>query len=110
MAETGSPPEGPEPLKQAPLLVPVDPADDAPQVSLIEALDEWQKQDLLLKVRSQIEQFHDLCHTGPCHPAEAGQFRIIANRSIPQQLLKPDGERHQPGDPGNRAVSRLAIE
>jgi hypothetical protein len=27
------------------------------------------------------------------HPAEAGQFRIIPNRFIPQQPLKPDGER-----------------
>src|ERR1017187_2076441 len=97
-------------LKQAPLLVPVDAADDGPQVSLIEALDEWQEEDLFLNLRSQVEQLHDLCHTGPRHSAEAGQFRIIANRSIPQQLLKPDGERHQPGGPGNRVVSRLAIE
>jgi hypothetical protein len=30
-------------LKQAPLLVPVDPAGNGPQVSLVQALDEWQK-------------------------------------------------------------------
>ena len=41
-------------LKQAPLLVPVDAADDGPQVSLVEALDERQKQDLFLNFWSQI--------------------------------------------------------
>ena len=58
------------------LLAPVDPADDGPQVSLVEALavlpgDGRQKKDLFLKVRSQIEQLHDLCHASPCHPAPA---------------------------------------
>jgi hypothetical protein len=48
-------------LKQAPLLVPVDPTDNRPQVSLVEALDERQKQDLFLNVGSQMEQLHDLC-------------------------------------------------
>src|ERR1039458_771110 len=79
-------------LKHAPLLAPVDAADDGPQVSLVEALDERQKQDLFLNFWSQIEQLHDLGHTGSRHPAEAGQFCIIPNRSIPQQPLQPDGE------------------
>ena len=35
-------------LKQAPLLVPVDPADNGPQVSLVEGLEGRQKQDLFL--------------------------------------------------------------
>ena len=41
----------------------------------IEALEERQKENLFLDVRSQIEQLHDLRHTGSRHPAEAGQFR-----------------------------------
>jgi len=96
-------------LKHAPLLVPVDPADDAPQIPLVKALDGWQKKDLFLNVRSEIEQLHDLCHAGSRHPAKAGQFRIIPNRFIPKQALKPDGERHESGDPGNAAASPFAI-
>jgi hypothetical protein len=41
----------------------------------------WQKEDLLLNVGSQMEQFHDLCHAGPGNAAESGQFGIIPNRS-----------------------------
>ena len=95
-------------LKQAPLFVPVDPADNGSQVSLVEALNERQKKDLFLNVRGEMEQLHDLCHTGSRYPAEAGQVRIIPDRFFPQQLIKPDGECHQTGDSGNRAVSRVA--
>src|SRR5687768_12014239 len=96
-------------LKQAPLLVPVDAADNGPQISLVKALDEWQKQDLFLYIRSKVQQFHDLCHTGSAHPAQAGQFRIIANRLVPQLPFKPDSERHKARNPGNRAAGRFAI-
>ena len=95
-------------LKEAPLLVPVDPADNGPKVSLVKALDEWQKQDLFLYVRSQVEQPHDLCHTGSAHPAQARQFRIVPNRLIPQLPFKPDSERHEARYPGNRAARRFA--
>jgi hypothetical protein len=79
--------------KQAPLLVPVDPADDGPEVSLVEALavvqrNGRQKKDLFLNVRSQIEQLHDLGDPGSRHPAEARQFRIIPNRLLAQQPVK----------------------
>ena len=67
-----------------------------------------QKKDLFLNVRSEIEQLHDLGHAGSRHPAEAGQFGIVPNRFLPQQSVKPDGECHEPGDPGNGAASRFA--
>jgi hypothetical protein len=44
-----------DPLKHASLLVPVNPAGNGPQVSLVEALEERQKEDLFLDVRSQID-------------------------------------------------------
>src|ERR1039457_1193123 len=99
--------------KQAPLLAPVDPADNGPQVSFGEARavlqrDGRQKQDLFLNVRSQIEQLHDLGDTGTRPPAEALQFRIILNRLLPQQPVKADGERHEPRDPGNGAAAVVA--
>src|SRR3954464_5393132 len=68
--------------KHAPLLIPVDPADNAPQVSFVETLDARQEKNLLLDVRSEMQQLHDLCHAGSRHPAETGQFRIVANRFI----------------------------
>ena len=80
-------------------------------------VDGRQKKDLFLNIGSEIEQLHDLGHAGSRHPAETGQFRIIPNRLLPQQPLKPDGERHEPRDPGNgrpaagwlAAVRRTAI-
>jgi hypothetical protein len=56
-------------LEHAPLLVPIDPADNGPQVSLVEALQVWKEKDLLLNIRSEVEQLHDLGHPGPRHPA-----------------------------------------
>jgi hypothetical protein len=59
-------------LEHAPLLVPIDPADNGPQVSLVEALEARKEKDLLLNIRRKIEQFHDLGHSGSRHPAESG--------------------------------------
>src|ERR1700722_1632266 len=92
-------------LKHTPLLPPVDGANDAPQVSLVEAPDGRHKEDLFLNVRREIEQLHDLSHAGSRHPAPAGQFRIIPNLFLSQQSLKPDGQSHEPGDSGNRAAN-----
>jgi hypothetical protein len=78
VAHDAEPSECADLLKQAPLLAPVDPADEGPQVSLGDALEGRQKKDLFLNVRSQIEQLHDLCHAGP--------FRIIP----PQAFLSMD--------------------
>jgi hypothetical protein len=77
-------------LKQAPLLAPVDPADDGPQASLGESLGRRQKKDLFLNVRGEIEQLHDLRDTGTRHSAETSQFRIILHRFLPQQPLEAD--------------------
>ena len=98
----------PDFLKQEPLVVPVNPADERPQASLVEALNGGQKKDPFLNIRSQIEQLHDLGHAGARHPAETGQFRIIRNRFRQQQPLKADGERHEARDPGSGAAARFA--
>ena len=44
--------------------MPVDATDNAPQVSLIETVDWWEKKDLFLNVGSEIQQLHDLRHAG----------------------------------------------
>jgi hypothetical protein len=93
-------------MKQGALFMPVDATDNAPQVSLIETVDWREKKDLFLNVRREIEQFHDLRHAGSRHVTATSQFCVVANRSIPQQSFKPDGQRHEPGDPGNRVANQ----
>jgi hypothetical protein len=88
-------------MKQGALFMPVDATDNAPQVSLIETVDWREKKDLFLNVRREIEQFHDLRHAGSRNVAAPGQVRVVANRSLPNQSLEPDGEGHQPGYPWN---------
>ena len=75
-------------LKQAPLLVPVDPADNGPQVSLVEGLEGPQKQDLFLDVRRKMKQLHDLGDAGARYPAAAGQLGIVGNGLLSQQSFK----------------------
>jgi hypothetical protein len=94
-------------LKHAPLLFPVDLPDDRPQVPLVEPLSVRQKQNLFLKVGSEKKQFHDLGNPRSRHPAQMSQFRIVPNPVATQQTLKPNGERHEPRDPGNRMVSNM---
>jgi hypothetical protein len=81
--------------------MPVDATDNAPQVSLIETVDWWEKKDLFLNVGSEIEQLHDLRHAGSRHPAPASKLRIVPNLFRPHESLKPDGEGHKAGDPRN---------
>ncbi len=38
----------------------------------------------------------------------SGQFRMIPDRLIVHQFLKPDGERHEHGDSGNGTASRVS--
>ena len=92
-------------LKQASLLTPVQPGQEGPQAPLGKSFDRRQEKDLFLKVGSEIKQLHDLRHAGSCHVAETGQFRIILNRSLPQQPVKADRESHQPGNAGNETAA-----
>ena len=54
-------------LKHLPLLTPVELMDDGAEISLVEAFDLWQKQDLFLQVGSELQQFRNLGHSGACH-------------------------------------------
>lgn len=95
--------------EHTPLLAPVDPPDNGPQVSLREAPDTRQEKDLFLNVGSEIKQLHDLCHAGSRHSSEAREFRIILNRLLPQQPLEPDGQRHQARDAGNGDAAGFGV-
>jgi len=92
-------------VKQRSLHIPIDPADNRAQVSLIETLDGRQEEELFLNVRSEVQQLHDLRHAGSRHPAPPGEFRIIPNLFLSQQSLKPDGQCHEPSDSGSRVTN-----
>lgn len=68
--------------------------------SFVESLDQRQEQNLLLDVRSEMQQLHDLGDARSRHPAQAGQLRIIPNCFVLQQPLKPDRECQEPGTRG----------
>src|SRR5947209_15023007 len=60
-----------------------------------------QKRKLLLNIRGQMKQLHDLCHASPSHVAETSQLSVVLNLLIPQQPFKADRECHQSRDPEN---------
>ena len=95
-------------LKHTTLLVPVDQPNDGPKVPLIETADVRQKEKLFLNIGSEVEELHDLGHAGSRYSAQSGEFGIVANRFLSQQPVKPEGQRHKPSDPGNRADSDFA--
>ena len=74
--------------KQPSLLVPVDAADDGPEVSLVEAFHGRQKKDLLLNVGREIAELHDLCHAASRNAAEPGQFRVVPKTFPPAAILQ----------------------
>src|ERR1035437_10988158 len=96
-------------LEHAPLLGPIDRTDNRSQVSFVEPLERRQKEDLFLNVGREVEQLHDLCYAGSRHPAQAGQFRVVPNRPSAHESLKPDGDRHKTGDPGNGGADTIAV-
>src|SRR4051812_35752538 len=94
-----------ERLKHPPLLTPIDMPDDRAQVSLVQSRSLCQKQELLLNVRGEMEQLHDLRHAPTRDRPQAGQLGVISQPLLPHPSLKANGQRHQPRDPRNRSKS-----
>ena len=46
-----------------------------------------QEQDLLLDIRSQLPQVHDLRNPSPANLAEVGQGDVVADRARVEELL-----------------------
>jgi hypothetical protein len=46
-----------------------------------------------------MEQIQNLGHAGLCDVSEGGQFRLVANDAVSKHPLKPNRQRHQPGNP-----------
>ena len=70
-----------------------------------------QEQDVLLDVRGEVQQVHDLRHAGAGDVAEAGQLGVVGDLAVVgTSSSKWMRQRHQPGDPGHaaRCVGGLA--
>ncbi len=80
---------------QAPLLAPVEGCGDRlqpGQVNRVAAvLGRRQEQDLLLDVRGQMEQVHDLGYPRPGHVAQLGQLAVVRDATSLDRVVKPDG-------------------
>jgi len=58
----------------------------------------WQEEDLLLNLRGQVQQIHDLADARPADVAEPGEVRVAPNRALAQERIEADREGHQAGD------------
>src|SRR6266404_5607792 len=59
------------------------------------------KQYLLLDVRSEVQQIHDLRHPGACDVAQSGEVGVVSNLAAIHHVLKLDRQRHKARDPRN---------
>ena len=50
---------------------------------------------------ARFREVHDLRYPGPRDVAQPRQVGVIAHLALRQQPLEPDGQRHEPGDPGH---------
>ena len=85
---------------------------DAPTVTLRDripaSLRGRQAQDMLLYVRGQLKEVHDLRHPCPGHVPEAGQVGLVGYGAGPDQVVvEADRQGHQPADAGRRPAFPL---
>ncbi len=75
-----------------PLTVPVDYGGNRPQISLIDSITAvgcvGKAKDVLLDIRSEIEEIHELGYPGPGYIAEAGKICIVLNLASSNQILE----------------------
>jgi hypothetical protein len=63
-------------------------------------------QELLLDIRCEVQQVHDLGQPGSAHAAQPRQLRLIRHNIVTEELIEPDRERHQPCDSWDAARRR----
>tara|TARA_Y100001933_G_scaffold264270_1_gene329134 strand:- start:54 stop:335 length:282 start_codon:yes stop_codon:yes gene_type:complete len=88
-----------------PLFAPVRVGNDASEISLRHRisphLDRLHEQDLLLNVRGQVQQVHDLRHTRLRDLGEVSQLRLVRHNAVHDQLVESDGQSHELRDSGH---------
>ena len=89
------------------LLTPVEDSGDGLQLGepnrVAESFAGEQEQNLLLNIRSQQEQVHDLSDASPADVAQLRQLAVVDNPSGSNEALHADGECHEAGNSGNVA-------
>ena len=97
-----------------PLLPPTEHRGDRPDCVLpyrvAPALDTRQEEKVLLDVRSQEVQVHDLRDPRPRHVAHAGQLRVVADVTPADEPVHPDRQRHQTRDAGDAADGNIGSQ
>ena len=101
---------------QPPLFFPIEGLSDRAYIVLdnhvAAALPAREEQKLLLNVWSEIQQGHDLRHPGSRDVAELGEFGLVGDDAVADQLITADCQGHQLGDARNathRHVRRAAV-
>ncbi len=63
----------------------------------------WQKKNLFLNVRCEVEQVHYLRDAGAAYVCQAGEIGVIDDFILVDQFLHMDGQRHEAGNAGDAA-------
>jgi len=95
---------------KAPLLIPGQGAGDRLQLgqpNRVATPAGWgQEQDLLLDIRGQNEQVHDLSNASSAHAAELGQLAVVGDTAGAYEVFHADSQGHQASDARNSAGFR----
>ena len=62
-----------------------------------------QEEDLLLDIRGELQQVHNLRDSCSRDVAEAGEVGLVGNHALADEAVKADGQRHDAGDAGHAA-------
>jgi hypothetical protein len=68
---------------------------------IVADLDRWKGQYRFLDSRGERQQIHDLGHSSAADLCQPRDISLIIYHAVPDQLLEPDRQRHQPRDPWN---------
>lgn len=87
------------------LLLPLQFGSDAPQISLDDGVASprypRQEEYLLLYVRCQMQEVHDLGHASAGHVTHSGNFSVVGDGPVPDHSIQLDSQGHDARDAWN---------
>ena len=86
---------------------PRSPATPAPRSDPYPARPAAGTRDLLLDVRRDVEKVHDLRHSGARDVPQPSQIGVVLDLAVPDELVEPDRQGHEPRDAGHVAGRRF---
>ena len=66
-----------------------------------------EEEDLFLDVGGEVQEHHDLGHARWCDVAEVGEFRLVGNDAVTNQLVAADCECHEAGNARDAASGNV---